>query len=147
MEIYLAADHGGFNLKNYLKEYFKKVGLNVKDFGPLTLETDDDYPDFVVPMIKELQNTRGNKGIVLCRNGVGVSIAANKFKGIRAALSWNVEQAVTSREDDNSNVLALPADFITTELAIEIVNAWLSTPFSNEERHKRRLDKISNLGN
>ncbi len=148
MRILLASDHGGFKLKSYIVKYLKTLGIfEIEDFGPQELNPNDDYPDFVLPLIKKLQtNTHNQKAIVICRNGVGVCIATNKFKGIRASLISEPEQAKTSKTDDNSNVLCLPADFIKEEQSLEILNTWLGTEFSWETRHLRRLNKISHLG-
>ncbi len=140
--IYLTADHGGYNLKNSLTAYLKENGYEVSDEGPFELKKDDDYPDYVFPVIKKLQLEPKDKAIVICRNGVGVSMYANRFDGIRAALSWKKEQAASSRNDDNSNVLALPSDYISEKEAYEIAETWLNTDFSEEERHKRRLQKV-----
>jgi len=125
--IYVASDHGGFELKNKILDMLKE----------------NDYPDYTIPCIKKVMENEKNRGIVICKNGVGASILANKFPGIRAALTWNPEHASSSRNDDNTNVLALPASYINQNEAWEITKTWLTTPFSNAERHVRRLNKIS----
>lgn len=94
-----------------------------------------------------LEDISVNKGIVICRNGVGVSMFANKIKGIRAGISWNPKQAKSSRNDDNTNVLALPSDYIDSKTALEIVDVWLKTKFSNDKRHLRRLAKVRSIEN
>ena len=146
--VYLASDHGGFKLKSELIDYlYDKVDL--EDVGPFELVEQDDYPDYVVPtvqrVLEDTQSNQSSKAILICRNGVGVSILANRFKGIRCALSWAPEHAQTSREDDNSNVLALPADYVDLETAKKIVLTWLETPFSKKERHIRRLKKVKEV--
>ena len=148
MRILLASDHGGFKLKSYLIKYLKSLGIfEIEDFGPHELNPDDDYPDFILPLVKKLQtDTKNQKAVILCRNGVGVCVAANKFKGARASLVSQPEQAKTARTDDNANVLCLPADFIKEESSLELLNTWLGTEFSWETRHLRRLNKISHLG-
>lgn len=145
-KIYIASDHGGFALKQMYVEILTKAGFDVQDYGPKTLTQDDDYPDFIVPMIINMQKDKTAPGIVICRNGVGVSIAANKFKGIRAGLCFNPKHVSSARNDDNINVLAIPADYISKEVAVEILHEWLNTPFSNDKRHIRRIDKINRLG-
>ena len=145
-KIYIASDHGGFEIKQMYVEILNKAGFDVQDYGPKSKLQDDDYPDYIVPMIINMQKDKSSPGIVICRNGVGVSIAANKFKGIRAGLCFSPRHVISARNDDNINVLAIPADYITKETAVEILHEWLNTPFSNEERHTRRIDKINRLG-
>jgi RpiB/LacA/LacB family sugar-phosphate isomerase len=143
--IYLSSDHGGFELKNRLAEYLKEKGLQVSDEGPYTLEPGDDYPDTVSPVLKKFAENNNDKAILVCRNGVGVSMTANKFKGVRAVLSWNSAHAQSSRKDDDTNVLALPSDHISEVEAFNIVETWISTPFGGEERHVRRLGKVAEI--
>lgn len=143
--IYISSDHRGFELKNYLVKEFSLKGIKISDLGPEILDQSDDYPDYARLVAQKIQEDTENKGILICANGVGISIAANKFKGVRAALSWNPKHAESSRTDDNSNILVLPADYITKEEALEITQRWLITVFSNEERHLRRLEKVSKL--
>lgn len=144
--IYIASDHGGYSLKNELIKFLHSLQLEVTDLGPQHYMEDDDYTDYVYPVARQVaENPIDNQGILICRNGVGVSMFANKVKGVRAALSWLPEHAATSRNDDNSNVLALPADYVDVETAKKIVEKWLNTPFSNEIRHKRRLEKIADF--
>ena len=145
--IYISSDHRGFDLKNYLVEKLTEKGYELTDLGPKDLDPNDDYPDYVKLAAQEVQKDDQNKGIVICKNGVGASITANKYKGIRAALSWDPKHAESSRNDDNSNVLSLPSGFITKEQALEITEKWLTTPFSNEERHFRRINKIKDIEN
>lgn len=143
--IYISSDHGGFKLKNYLVDYYKNKGIEIEDLGPKELNMDDDYPDFAVQLAKKIDENSEGIGILLCRNGVGMSIAANRFKGVRAALSWDPKQAASSRHDDFSNILVLPADYIDETKAVEITDSWLNAPFGTEERRKRRLDKLDSL--
>jgi RpiB/LacA/LacB family sugar-phosphate isomerase len=139
--IYLTSDHGGFLLKREISNYLHEKHLDFIDLGPDEYDPDDDYTAFTLRMIEKMRTEDGVKGIILCRNGVGVSMLANKFKGIRAALSFSSKHAASSRNDDDSNVLAIPADFVTKTIAIETVEAWLDTPFSGAERHTRRIRK------
>ncbi|MFZ5424253.1 MAG: RpiB/LacA/LacB family sugar-phosphate isomerase [Patescibacteria group bacterium] len=148
MIIYIASDHGGFDLKTELVPHLKSSGHEVIDMGPLELQPEDDYPDYIVPAINKIKENLSSevRGILLCRNGVGVSMLANKYIGIRCALSWTEDHAKTTRTDDDTNVLALPADYINTKQAQQITDTWLNTPFSGEERHIRRLSKFSTIG-
>lgn len=145
--IYISSDHGGFELKKHLIDFLEKENINVIDMGPEELNEDDDYPDYVIPTMEKIQQDKNSVGIVICRNGAGVSILANKFKGIRAALSWNPEHAKTTKLDDNTNVLALPADYIDKDTAIKTLATWLATEFSWEQRHARRLTKVEEFEN
>ncbi|MDI6717965.1 MAG: RpiB/LacA/LacB family sugar-phosphate isomerase [Patescibacteria group bacterium] len=142
MTIYIASDHRGYNLKEVLKEYLLEKKYEVVDLGNDYYDENDDYPDFAKLVAGEISKSLENKGIVICRSGVGVDIAANKFKGVRSALCFNPEQAYLSRNDDNTNVLALPAGFISDEEAKKITDVWLTTPFSGDEKDKRRVDKL-----
>jgi ribose 5-phosphate isomerase B len=121
---------------------FKSQNIDVEDLGAHDYNEQDDYPDYVIPVMREMENDPEAKAILICRNGVGVSILANKFNGIRCTLSWKVSHAKSSRVDDDTNVLALPADYVDPEVAEEIVKVWLDTPFSEKDRHKRRLKKV-----
>lgn len=144
--IYLAADHGGFNLKEELKKNFDEAGIKYEDLGALELTPGDDYPDFAIPAAKKVsEDPKNNKAILICRSGTGEAIVANKFPGVRASISWTVEHAEKAREHEDANALAVPADYISTEEAKEIVGTWLNTEFTNEERHKRRLGKIAEI--
>lgn len=143
MKIYIASDHGGFNLKEELKKYLQKVGHEVEDFDNKSYESEDDYPDFVFPLAEKVAAEPESLGVVLGRSGNGEAMAANKVKGIRAALCLNETMAKKAREHNDANVLALGADYIDEKTAKEIVETFIKTPFSEEERHKRRIEKIS----
>ncbi len=140
--IFISSDHGGFEIKKELAKYLESTGVPFEDLGPYEFDPDDDYPDYVAKVVEKMKAVPGSKGVLLCRNGVGVTMAANRHSGIRAGLSWNESHAITSRQDDDTNVLTLPADYINSRIATAIVKAWLETPFNGEERHKRRLAKI-----
>ena len=145
--LYITSDHRGFQLKSEIVKFLKEQGVEVQDLGPYGLDESDDYPDYTLRLVEKLkEDILVNKGIIICKNGVGVSMLANKFRDIRAALSWNPEHAVSSRLDDNSNILALPAAFINTNTALETVRAWLKEDFSGAERHRKRLDTVNNFG-
>ncbi len=139
--VYVASDHGGFELKNYLTKELTAKGFNVEDLGFKTYDPEDDYPDLTLKLSLATHEST-IPTIVICRNGVGVSILANRIKGVRCALSFNPDHAKSARRDDDANFLALPADYITKETALETALAFLETPFSNEERHIRRIGKI-----
>ena len=146
--IYIGADHGGYKLKEQLKKFLGKQGFEFKDLGALKFKDGDDYPDYATKVAREVsKNPLVNLGILICRSGQGVCIVANKFKGVRAALVWNEQEYRMSRNDDMSNVLCLPSDYINTKLAEQIVKIWLNTSYSKESRHVRRVKKINNLEN
>jgi RpiB/LacA/LacB family sugar-phosphate isomerase len=142
--LYIASDHGGFRHKEHLKEFLKKQKIKAVDLGPKKFVDNDDYPDYAkLVAAKVSKSPKKDLGILLCRSGQGVCIVANKFKRVRAALVWNVVEARMSRNDDMSNVLCLPSDYVSPRMAEKIVEKWLDTPYSTEERHIRRIKKIS----
>lgn len=141
--IYIAADHGGFTLKELIKKFLTRSGYKVTDLGAHKYTATDDYPDFSFALAEKVSKNKNAKGILLCRSGQGACIAANKVPGVRASQSWNVETARRSRADDDSNVLCLGADFLSRKEVETIVMAWLKTPFSKLTRHKRRIKKIT----
>jgi len=144
--IYLGADHRGYNLKEALKIYLKELGYDFDDLGALEIKFDDDYSDYAILVAQKVsQNPKENIGILICGSGVGVDIVANKFKGVRSAFLFDTQQARMSRNDDDTNVLSLSADFTDENLAKEILKIWLETPFSRLERHVRRLTKIKEI--
>ena len=142
--LYLGADHAGFHLKEELKKYLKELGYEYEDLGNQQLEPKDDYPDFALAVAEKV--TAGQeKGILICATGFGMAIAANKVKGIRAAVCWDEFTALQSREHNNANVLCLGGKVIDLEIAKKIARIWLEAEFSNEKRHVRRLEKIKNI--
>ncbi len=144
--IYIGSDHGGFKLKEDLKKFLKRAKWQYVDVGAKKLVKDDDFTPYTTKVSKAVQkNPAKNKGILICRSGQGVCIAANRFKHVRAALAWNEHAATHSRHDDDANVLCLPSDFISTETAEDIVWFWLTTKFSFEKRFIRRIKEINNL--
>ena len=144
MKIALGCDHGALALKNALIPHLEKLGHEVKDFGTYTADS-CDYPDFVAPAAKAVAAGECEKGIVLCSTGIGVSIAANKIKGIRCALLSDLMSAKLTREHNDTNMMAMGAFIVGKALALEIVDTWLTTEFSQGERHQRRIDKIAAL--
>lgn len=142
--IYIASDHGGFKLKEELRNWLSQE-YDVEDLGSFKLDPNDDYPNFIFPLAKKVVSDEKSFGIIIGRSGNGEAIVANKVKGIRAALCLNEEMAVKAKEHNNANVLALGADYIDFELAKKITQSFLDTPFSKEERHKRRIEKIKKI--
>jgi len=143
--LYIASDHGGYHLKKRLIRYLEKeLNIPTEDFGPSSYQEDDDYPDYVIPLAQRVTNENA-RGIVICKNGIGVCIASNKISGIRAGLGYNLMAAETMMTDDNTNVLCLAAKLSSEEHAMAIVKKWLETAFSAEERHTRRLQKLAGL--
>jgi len=141
MNILLANDHAGTSLKNEIKKVLEKKGYNVTNLGCDTEES-VDYPDFAHPLAEKVSNNDNLKGIIICGSGIGVSMSANKHKGVRSALCWNKETAKLSRSHNNANVLSLPARFLAKKEALEIVEIFLNTDFEGG-RHKKRVDKIN----
>lgn len=143
--IYIASDHGGYQLKKRLIRYAKnELNIKIEDLGPHEYNETDDYPDFVIPLAKKIVKEKA-RGIVICKNGIGVSVAVNKISGVRAGIGYNIEVAESMIRDDNTNILALASTTLSEDHAMAILKKWLSTEFSNEERHARRLKKIAEL--
>ena len=141
MKIAMANDHAGTKLKNKIKAYLESEGHEVKDFGTYDEES-CDLSDFVYPAALSVAKGECDRGIVCCTTGIGVSITANKVKGIRCALLDNPMSARLTREHNDTNMMALGAAVTGEMLALEIVDVWLDTAFSGVERHQRRIDKM-----
>ena len=141
MKIAIGSDHGGYQLKENIKEFLGSLNIEYEDFGCMN-EDSVDYPDIAFKVTKEIKNGNFTRGILICGTGIGMSIAANKINGIRAALCGDVFSAKMTREHNDSNVLALGGRVIGTGLAREIVNAWITSDFSQAKRHKNRIEKI-----
>ena len=144
MKIAIACDHGALALKNVMVAHLEKKGYEVKDFGTHTLDS-CDYPDFAAPAAQAVAAGECEKGIVLCTTGIGVSITANKVKGIRCALLSDVMSARMTREHNDTNMMAIGAGVVGQMLALEIVDTWIGTEFSHNERHQRRINKVMAL--
>ena len=144
MKIAIACDHGALDMKNAIWEHLTKKGYEVVNFGTDTLDS-CDYPDYAAPAARAVASGECDKGIVLCTTGIGVSITANKVKGIRCALLSDVMSARMTREHNDTNVLAMGAGVVGEKLAVEIVDTWLGTAFSGDARHQRRIDKVMAL--
>jgi len=146
MTIYIGADHGGFNLKEYLKDILRNDGYDVMDCGAAEHVEGDDYPNFAAAVALQVSRAQDQgRGILACRSGFGVDIVANKFPGVRAALPMSPDHAYQGRHDDDVNVLCLAADFMDNTTAENIMKVFLSTPFAREERYVRRLQKITDI--
>ncbi|MFH1582834.1 MAG: RpiB/LacA/LacB family sugar-phosphate isomerase [Candidatus Falkowbacteria bacterium] len=144
--IYLASDHAGFELKKEIAAYLKLANLDFIDVGPWQYDGADDYPDFIISAAEKVaESPEENKGIIMGWSGQGEAMAANKVKGVRAALYYGgiKDIVVLCKKHNNANMLSLGAGFINKSEAIEIIKLWLETTFSEEERHARRINKIS----
>lgn len=158
MKIFLGTDHAGFELKKKLIPYIKSLGFEVYDKGAYKYDDDDDYPDFIIPVAREVSaDTRESRGIIIGGSGQGEAMAASRFPGIRAVVYYGESASMLnggkdsvlnniiklSREHNDSNILSLGARFITEEEAKTAVKVWLETDFSKEEKHTRRIEKIN----
>ena len=140
-ELLIAADHAGFETKEYITQQLVKDGYTFKDFGTFSTES-MDYPDVVHPLATLINQGEYPMGIVICGSGNGVNMTANKYPNVRSALCWNTELAALARQHNNANVLALPARFIDKELALNIAKTFLTSSFEGG-RHERRVNKIA----
>jgi ribose 5-phosphate isomerase B len=145
MKIGIAADHGGFYLKEGIKAWLISLGYDVNDFGAHTLDNADDFPDFVIPLARSVDSGESERGIAICGSGVGASIAANKVHGVRAALIVDAFSAHQGVEDDDMNLICLGGRVIGSKLAEELIIDFLKAKFIGGERHVRRLDKVKNV--
>ena len=145
MKIGIAADHGGFELKESLKTFVESLGHEVKDFGAFSLDNSDDYPDYVVPLAKAVAAQEVTRGIAVCGSGVGAAVAANKIAGARAALINDYFSAHQGVEDDDLNIICLGGRVSGNMAAREFVQSFLNANFTGQERHQRRLQKVKDL--
>lgn len=144
MKIYLGADHAGFDLKNQLREHLVHQGHDAIDVGAMTLDEDDDYPKYAFALATKVIAEEDGRGVLVCGSGQGMSIAANRVRGIRAGLAWNKESAETAKTDDNCNVLVLPARFVDSG-ASDMVDTWLAAKFNKDPKYQRRLDEVEDI--
>ena len=147
MRISVAADHNGYELKNEITEILKRAGHDVIDMGPHDLDPLDDYPDYAKPLAGSVSSGETERGIMVCGSGVGASVAANKVKGVRAAVCHDIYSAHQGVEHDDMNVLCLGSRIVGTEVVRELVSAFISAEYTNEERHARRLTKVIEMEN
>jgi ribose 5-phosphate isomerase B len=147
MTIYLGADHRGFDFKKQTLSYLLSKNLKVIDDGDKKLDLNDDFPQFAGRVVHQLLADKDldSRGILICGSGQGMAMAANRFKGIRASLCLSVDQACSVRDEDDSNVLCLAADFIDFETAKNVIDVWLATPFAAATRYIRRLKELDQL--
>lgn len=143
MRIHIGSDHAGLELKAALVEYLESKGHNVTDYGPYEFDAVDDYPDFCIPAAIATVADPGSLGIVLGGSGNGEQIAANKVKGVRAALAWSIETAQLAKEHNNANVVGIGGRMHSIDECKRIIDAFIETPFTNDERHIRRINKIT----
>ena len=148
MKLYVGADHNGFELKAHLAAYLQTLGYEIIDEGDMQLDPQDDFPQFAARTITALKGSDDvhAKAILICGSGQGMCMAANRHKGIRASLCWDEAEARASRNDDDSNVLCLPARYIDERRAEAIAKVWLETAFAGAPRFKRRIRELDELG-
>ncbi len=145
MKISIGADHAGYDMKQHLVEYIRQLGHNVHDVGTFEPGKPDDYPDYAILVAQDIRSGAAERGVLVCGSGVGVSVAANKFKGIRAAMCHDHYSARQGVEHDDMNVLVLGARIIGQMTAEDATAAFLNAKFSGEERHVRRLNKVKGI--
>lgn len=143
-KIYLGADHAGWERKEKVKEWLAADGLVVEDLSNPEMDPGDDYPDIAFRVAERVAAETETQGILICRSGLGMCLAANRVKGIRAATVYNVWAAEASRRDNDADILCLPGKILEDEEIKKIIKVWLTTNFSGEERHLRRVKKIEN---
>ena len=147
MRIHIGSDHAGLELKAELVKHLRGNGHDVTDHGPHEYDALDDYPDFCIPAAQAVAKDSSSLGIVLGGSGNGEQMAANKVKGIRAALAWSIETAMLARDHNNANVIAVGGRMHEISFVKEIIDAFIASPFSHDERHIRRIKKISDFEN
>ena len=143
--VFIASDHAGFKLKGHLIKFLTKECYNISDLGPTKYKKDDDYPIFAKKVATKVSKNKNTFGILICGSGIGICIAANKVKGIRAANISSTKDAKSCRTDDNCNILCLSGRNLTITNAKKITKTFLTTKFSNELRHKKRINQIRHL--
>jgi ribose 5-phosphate isomerase B len=145
MKIYIGSDHRGYALSRSITDWLNQRGEDTTVLGDLKPDPEDDYVDFASAVGRKVSEEDGARGIVVCGSGVGVDIASNKIPGVRSCLGYSVELVKSGRNDDDVNVLSLGSDFISFDSAKGLIDAFLHTPFSGEDRHMRRIEKIKQL--
>jgi ribose 5-phosphate isomerase B len=148
MKLYIGADHNGFEMKAALLDQLARAGYQVVDVGDKKLNPEDDFPQFAARAVAAIKASDDDdpRGILICGSGQGMCMAANRYPGVRASLIWDVDEARAARNDDDSNVLCLPARSISVKQAVAIAETWLATPFAGAPRFKRRLKELDQLG-
>lgn len=145
MKIYIGSDHAGFELKEKLKPYLKKLKYNFTDTGNIKFDKNDDYPIFAARLAIKVSKDKNSKGILVCGSGQGVCIVANKIKGIRATVAEHIKDATLARNDDDCNIICLPGRAISLDKAKKIVKKFLETEFGSAPRYKRRVNEIKKI--
>ena len=145
MHVGICTDHGGIELRNQLAQKLRAAGHEVTDFGAFSLNPQDDYPDFVIPLARAVAEGKVVRGVAVCGSGVGAAVCANKIAGVRAALIEDHFSARQGVEDDHMNIICLGGRIVGAELAWDLVEAFLAAEFSQSERHLRRLGKVAAL--
>lgn len=147
MKIFLASDHAGFEMKREIREHLESQGFSVTDLGPDTYEHDDDYPDYISLVAREISKSNHALGVVFGWSGQGEAMVANRFRGVRCAVYYggNKHILTLSREHNNANVLSIGSHFVTSQEAKQAIELWIHTKFTGEERHKRRIEKIDKI--
>ncbi|MBX3133361.1 MAG: ribose 5-phosphate isomerase B [Gemmatimonadaceae bacterium] len=140
----IASDHAGYELKQHLSRALREMGYEVEDLGTDS-PASTDYPDYAHPLAEQVETGRATRGVLLCGTGLGMSYAANRHHGVRAAVAWAPEIAALARQHNDANVLVLPARFVSEEDGVQILKTWLETPFEGG-RHQKRVDKIEATG-
>jgi ribose 5-phosphate isomerase B len=143
--IYLGADHAGFEMKNSIKHHLELQGFEVEDLGAHSFDENDDYPEFATAVAEAVRKNPRSLGILSCGNATGITIAANKFDGIRAGIGYSKLAAKTMRNDDNANIISIPGRLEVKDDPLEIVDTFLESKFSFANRHIRRLNKVSKI--
>jgi ribose 5-phosphate isomerase B len=148
MKIYLGADHNGFERKKQLTDYLRKSGYEVVDEGDVTLSPEDDFPQFASRVVQAMRADHESdvRGVLVCGSGQGMCMAANRFRGIRACLAFDQEEARSARNDDDANILCLSARSLDFDSTVGIVHTFLITPFAGATRYKRRIQELDELG-
>jgi ribose 5-phosphate isomerase B len=145
MRVGVAADHEGYELKEQILGALDQTNFEITDYGANALNPGDDYPDFVIPLAKAVASNKMNRGIAICGSGIGACIASNKVRNVRAGLIHDVFSSRQGVEDDDMNIICMGARLVSFSFALELVQCFLQTKFSGEERFKRRLAKIAEL--
>lgn len=145
MIIYLGADHGGFELKQKIKQYLEQKGYQVEDLGAFKLDPNDDYPSIAWEVATKVSADHDSRGILFCRTGAGMVVVANKAKGVRAVDVMTVEQSRLAREKNDANVISLAADWVRSDQVLLIIDTFLSTDFEQNSRHQRRVEQIKKI--
>lgn len=146
MKIYLGSDHGGYEAKEEVKKWLEGLKKEVVDMGAHELDSDDDFVEYGEAVASKLEENDGDMGVLFCRNGVGMSVVANRFSGVRGALGFDIEQVRKARTDDDVNCLVIPADYVKLDMIKDMVKVFLETEYHGEERYERRIAKMSQTG-